>query len=47
MEVGIKIKAKGRFQSREYTKLYEDGTEVIMTAYEVSINTISEVADES
>lgn len=35
----------GRFQSREYDKLYEDGTEEKKTAYEVSVSR-SEVLEE-
>ena len=47
MEVSNKVKVLGRFQSREYTKRYEDGVEEIKTALEVSVNIISEVSDES
>lgn len=35
--VPIEIKGAGRLQSREYTKVYVDGTSEIRTAYEVSI----------
>lgn len=38
--VGQKMKIVGRLQSRDYTKVYEDGTRVEKIAYEISINTI-------
>ena len=47
MKVSDKVKVIGRFQSREYTKRYENEVEEIKTALEVSVNIISEVADES
>ena len=47
MNISDKVMLTGRFQSREYTKRYEDGVEEIKTALEVSVNIISEVADES
>lgn len=47
MKVADKVKVFGRFQSREYTKRYENDVEEIKTALEVSVNIISEVADES
>lgn len=37
LEVGDKIYAYGRIQSREYKKRFEDGSEETRTAYEVSI----------
>ena len=46
MKVSDKVRAFGRFQSREYTKRYEE-VEEIKVALEVSVNIISEVADES
>lgn len=36
MEVGTTVTAYGKFQSREYVKKYEDGTEATKTAYELS-----------
>ena len=47
MNISDKVMLTGRFQSRKYTKRYEDGVEEIKTALEVSVNIISEVADES
>ena len=47
MKVSDKVKVFGRFQSREYVKRYENDVEEIKTALEVSVNIISEVADES
>ena len=47
MKVSDKVKVFGRFQSREYAKRYENDVEEIKTALEVSVNIISEVADES
>ena len=41
MNVGDKITAKGRLQSREYTKRYENGTEEQKVAYELSLNYIN------
>lgn len=43
MKVSDKVKVIGRFQSREYIKRYENGTEEIKTALEVSANIIQEV----
>lgn len=37
LKVGDSIKIKGRFQSREYSKTYSDGSNETRTAYEVSI----------
>lgn len=37
LPVGTRVIAEGRIQSREYLKKYDDGTEEIKTAYEVSI----------
>lgn len=45
MEVGEELKLVGRFQSREYKKWLEDGTEEIRTAYELSVSRM-EIADE-
>ena len=41
MNVGDKITAKGRLQSRVYTKRYENGTEEQKVAYELSLNYIN------
>ena len=46
MEVGTKVSVVGRFQSREYTKRFPDGTEETRTAYEVSIGKIYEETEE-
>lgn len=43
MNISDKVMLVGRFQSREYIKKYEDGTEEIKTALEVSANIIQEV----
>lgn len=43
LEPGQKISIVGRFQSREYVKRHEDGTEETKTAYELSINSYKEV----
>ncbi len=40
LEVGTQLELWGRIQSREYLKRYEDGTEEVRTAYEVSVNTL-------
>ena len=37
LEVGTHLEVWGRIQSREYLKRYEDGTEEIRTAYEISV----------
>ncbi len=47
LEVGDKIYAFGRIQSRDYKKRFEDGTEEIRTAYEVSITAIGYYAGDS
>ena len=39
-EVGTKIDIKGRVQSREYVKRFDDGTQETRTAYEISITTV-------
>lgn len=47
MRVGTKISVKGRLQSREYVKRFEDGTEETRTVYELSINNLEkEIEDE-
>lgn len=46
LNVGDKIKIKGRLQSREYVKHYEDGTSEKVTVYEVSASDISEMWNE-
>ena len=38
--VGDNIELTGRLQSREYTKKFEDGTEEVRTAYEVSASSV-------
>lgn len=38
LDVGEKVALTGRFQSREYLKVLEDGSSVKMTAYEVSVD---------
>ena len=38
--VGDNVIAKGRLQSREYTKVYDDGRKEVKTTYEVSLNCI-------
>lgn len=45
-DVGTKISAKGRFQSREYNKIIGDEA-VTMTAYELSISMLSVDEDEN
>lgn len=40
MEVGERLLLGGRFQSREYVKKLEDGTEETRTAYELSVSQI-------
>ena len=35
--IGTKIRIEGRFQSRQYVKKYENGSEEVKVAYEVSI----------
>lgn len=44
--VGAVVMVQGRLQSREYQKKQPDGSFTTMTAYEVSVNRISEVAEE-
>lgn len=46
LDVGTRIKAIGRLQSREYVKKHEDGTEEIKTTYEFSVSTFEVVEDE-
>lgn len=46
LDVGTRIKAVGRLQSREYVKKHEDGTEETKTAYEFSVSTFEVVEDE-
>lgn len=41
IEVGKKVIITGRVQSREYQKKLDDGSEVIKTAYEVSVDRIT------
>lgn len=38
MQLGIKLCVNGRLQSREYVKKYDDGSEEVKIAYELSIN---------
>ena len=38
--VGDNVIAKGRLQSREYTKVYDDGRKEVKTTYEVSLSCI-------
>ena len=45
-EVATKVKVFGRFQSREYKKRLEDGTEETRVAYELSANRV-DVVEES
>lgn len=40
LEVGTFLELEGRFQSREYLKRLEDGTEEVRTAYEVSVSKV-------
>lgn len=42
LNVGAAVTVHGRLQSREYEKKQQDGSFVTMTAYEVSVNRISE-----
>lgn len=42
LEIGKKVNLVGRIQSREYQKKLDDGTIITRTAYEVSINKISD-----
>lgn len=45
--VGTKVKITGRFQSREYIKNLDDGTQEVRTAYEVSASRIEVIKEES
>lgn len=38
LPIGAKVDVSGRIQSRDYVKKYDDGTEEVRTAYEVSIS---------
>ena len=40
MKVGIGMHVIGRLQSREYKKVFEDGTEEMRTAYEISCSAV-------
>lgn len=40
LNVGDKVTVYGRFQSREYVKRYEDGTEETKVAYEMSVSSL-------
>lgn len=46
LDVGTRIKAVGRLQSRDYVKKHEDGTEETKTAYELSVSTFEVVEDD-
>lgn len=46
LDVGTRIKAVGRLQSREYVKKHEDGTEETKTAYEFSVSTFEVIEEE-
>ena len=41
--IGDKIRAIGRLQSREYKKVWEDGTTEMLTAYEVSLGRLEKL----
>ena len=45
-DIGDNVELTGRLQSREYTKKYEDGTEEVKTAYEVSVRTVNVINKE-
>lgn len=45
-EVGTRLQACGRIQSREYIKTFDDETQVRRTAYEVSIGTMEVITEE-
>lgn len=45
LEVGTHLKINGRIQSREYSKKFDDGTEEVRTAYEVSVGMIDVVGE--
>ena len=46
LDVGKHITFVGRFQSREYSKKLDDGTEDTRTAYEISINNFEVIVDD-
>lgn len=46
LRVGDKVKLSGRIQSREYTKVYQDGSSEIKTAYELSCDFITKMKKE-
>lgn len=46
LEVGARLKVKGRIQSREYVKQLSDDESEVRTAYEVSIKSMKTVDDE-
>ena len=46
LDVGTRIKAAGRLQSREYIKKHDDGTEETKTAYEFSVSTFEVIEEE-
>ena len=46
LDVGTRIKAVGRLQSRDYVNKHEDGTEETKTTYELSVSTFEVVEDE-
>lgn len=46
IKVGTEVNIFGRLQSREYTKKFDDGTEEIRIAYEVSSISVNEVSKE-
>ena len=45
-KISDNVELTGRLQSREYTKRFEDGTEEVRTAYEVSTNTLMVIEKE-
>lgn len=45
LQAGAKLKVFGRIQSREYTKIYEDGTMESKIAYELSVDRFTELGD--
>ena len=47
LDVGTRIKAVGRLQSRDYVKKHEDGAEETKTTYELSVSTFEVVEDEN
>ena len=46
LDVGTRIKAAGRLQSRDYVKKHDDGTEETKTTYELSVSTFEVVEDD-